>query len=68
MYGAAARLKALRELAEERQAAGVTGPWCPLNGHAFEHNCRECSDFWGTSAGIMVWQYWKDYSIAVGDL
>lgn len=44
------------------------GPWCPLNGHAFTCPCRPCSDYWGTSAGTMVWQAWKDHAYAVGDL
>jgi hypothetical protein len=64
-----ARAKFRREqeaLAPGREP-GAKGPYCPLNGHEFTHQCRECSEFWGTSAGVMVWQYWQDWAYVVGE-
>lgn len=44
------------------------GPWCPETGHGFTCPCTTCSEYWGTSAGTMVWQAWQDHARAVGDL
>lgn len=66
-----ARTKFRREqeaLAPGDREAAPKGPYCPLNGHEFSHECRECSEFWGTSAGVMVWQYWQDWAYVVGEL
>ena len=68
-----ARAKAQRELDALAMEKGElpehpSGPWCPLSGHSFTCPCRECSEFWGTSAGVMVHQYWLDRARAIGDL